>query len=206
MAGIDSGIVKRMFGDDLSLFWSLLGRMLRDFADLALPVTLDDSASRGELIARVHKLKGSAGIIGATHVIRFAGAAESALQQDRAIEVVEKTLQQLASALTTLRKDAAAVLDQEMEPTPEAAPSPGTADRQSDPTERIRALQALFESQDLSAIVRFSALSHSLTEILGEVRFAELREAVDHLAFPRAAQLLRETASVRKRARAAQVR
>jgi hypothetical protein len=45
-----------------------------------------------------------------------------------------------------------------------------------------------------------------LREILGEVRFGELRAAVDDLDFPRAARLLRETVSVRKRARAAQVR
>jgi HPt (histidine-containing phosphotransfer) domain-containing protein len=198
MDGIDSGIVQRMFGDDLSLFKSLLGRMLRDFADLAQPVSLHDKASRDGLMARLHKLKGSAGLIGATRVMRLAGAGETALQQDRAIEVVEKILGQLVSALTTLRQSAAPLLEQEVESAPNTPPAAGTADQPRDPNADLRELQALFESQDLAATVRFSALSRSLSELLDGVHFSELREAVDDLDFPRAARLLRDTVAVEK--------
>jgi CheY-like chemotaxis protein len=205
MAGIDSGVVQRMFGDDLSLFKSLLGRMLRDFADLERPVLLDDKASRDGLMARVHKLKGSAGLIGATRVMRLASAVETALQQDRAVEFVEKILGRLQSALTTLREDAAPLLEQEVESPPDVSPAAGTADQPRDPTAEIRELQALFESQDLEATVRFSALSRSLTELLDEAHFRELREAVDDLDFSRAARLLRDAAAVDKAAGAVRV-
>jgi signal transduction histidine kinase/HPt (histidine-containing phosphotransfer) domain-containing protein len=198
MDGIDPGIVQRMFGDDLSLFKSLLGRMLRDFADLAHPVSLRDKACRDRLMARAHKLKGSAGLIGATRVMRLAAAAETALQQDRAIEFVEKILGQLVSALTTLRESAAPLLGEEVESSPDASPAAGTADHPRDPKADMRELQALFESQDLAATVRYSTLSRSLSELLDEVHFNELREAVDDLDFPRAARLLRDTLAVEK--------
>jgi signal transduction histidine kinase/HPt (histidine-containing phosphotransfer) domain-containing protein len=198
MAGIDSAIVQRMFGEDLSLFKSLLGRMLRDFADLEQPVPLHDNASRDGLRARVHKLKGSAGLIGATRVMRLAGAVETALQQDRPIEFVEKIIRQLVAALTTLRADAAPLLEQEVELPPDAPPAAGTADQPRDPTAEIRELQGLFESQDLEATVRFSALSRSLSDLLDEAHFRELREAVDDLDFSHAARLLRDAAAVEK--------
>src|ERR1700730_1509390 len=109
MSSIDAGVVQQMFGDDLPMFRSLLARMLRDFADLALPIAVssDDQTSRNELKARTHKLKGSAGMIGATKVMRLAGAAEVALQDGRPADLVEGILGQLALALTTLREEAA---------------------------------------------------------------------------------------------------
>ncbi len=196
-AGIDSTIVQRMFGDEVSLFKSLLGRMLRDFADLEQPESPHDKASRERLKARMHKLKGSAGLIGATRVMRLAGAIETALLQDRAIEFVEKILRQLVAALKTLRDDAARLLEQEVELPPGVPPAAGTADHPRDPTAEIQELQALLESQDLEAVVLFGALSSSLSELLDEAHFRELREAVDDLDFSRAARLLRDGAAPR---------
>jgi hypothetical protein len=118
---------------------------------------------------------------------------------------VEKILRQLASALTTLREDAAPLLEEEIETIPDATPAAGREDHPSDHAAQIRELQVLLESQNLAASDKFSALSRSLREIPG-VRFDELREAVDDLDFPRAARLLRETVSVKKRARTARIR
>src|SRR3984957_19967163 len=85
MSSIDAGVVQQMFGDDLPMFKSLLARMLREFSDLALPIEVssDDQISRSDIKARAHKLKGSAGMIGATKVMRLAGAAEVALEERR---------------------------------------------------------------------------------------------------------------------------
>jgi HPt (histidine-containing phosphotransfer) domain-containing protein len=179
--------------------------MLRDFADLAQSVSLHNQASRDSVMARTHKLKGSAGMMGATHVMRLAGAAEAALQQDRAIEVVEKILLNLVAALTTLREGAALLLEQEIEPTLDATPTTGTPDRPSDAIAQFRELQLLLETQNLAATSRFSALSRSLREILDEVRFNEIREAIDDLDFPGAARLLRRAVNVKKRASAVRV-
>jgi HPt (histidine-containing phosphotransfer) domain-containing protein len=104
---IDADVVHAMFGDDQSLFKSLLKRMLREYADLALPISIAsiDQAARDLLEARAHKLKGSSGMIGATEVMRCAGETEQALRKKLPVEVADLTLSQLASALTTLLEE-----------------------------------------------------------------------------------------------------
>jgi HPt (histidine-containing phosphotransfer) domain-containing protein len=192
MSSIDAGVVQQMFGDDLTLFQSLLGRMLREFADLALPksVSSDDQPTRSEIKARTHKLKGSAGMIGATKVMRLAGAAEAALQESRPVDIIEGILTQLASALTTLREEAEPFL---AEPERHADSSVGTASRPKIGNADIHELCALLECQNLAAIDKFGLLSPSLSELVGAVRFDRLRDAIDGLDFQLGAELLRET-------------
>jgi PAS domain S-box-containing protein len=113
MPSIDAGIVRQMFGDDLSLFKFVLGRLLAEYADLALPISVPGAAStaRARLMARAHKLKGSAGMIGATHLMQLAGAAEEAMLQDLPQEEVAKSLHRLAASLATLREEASPFLE-----------------------------------------------------------------------------------------------
>jgi PAS domain S-box-containing protein len=192
MSSIDAGVVQQMFGDDLPLFKSLLARMLREFADLALPtsVSSDDQTTRSEIKARTHKLKGSAGMIGATKVMRLAGAAEVALQECRPADIIEGILTQLASALTTLREEAKPFL---AEPEQRADSNAGMTNRPNIGNADISELCALLECQNLAAIDRFCVLSPSLSELVGAVRFDRLRDAIDSLDFHLGAELLRET-------------
>jgi HPt (histidine-containing phosphotransfer) domain-containing protein len=194
MPSIDAGVVQQMFGDDMSLFKSLLARMLREFADLALPIAVasGDQAARSEIQGRVHKLKGSAGMIGATKVMRLAGATEIALQERRPADVVEEILAQLALALTALREDTQRLLEiQEQTADSDAkmsnSPNIGHAE--------IDELRTLLECQNLAAIDQFARLSASLSDLVGAVRFERLREAIDNLDFQLGAELLRETPS-----------
>ena len=189
LPSVDATVVQQMFGEDLSLFESLLARLLRDHADLALPAapTVGDEAVREELRRRVHKLKGSAGMIGATSVARLAGAAEAALQQSRPADAI---LKKLASALITLREEAQPLLDRQSKRQAEA---PRGAPDAHFETADIHELHALLHSQNLAAIDKFSALSPSLSEALGAERFQQLSTAVDNLEFTRGADLLRET-------------
>jgi len=189
MSSVDTGVVQQMFGDDLKMFKTLLSRMLREFAELALPnsSSIDDRNARCALKARVHKLKGSAGMVGANRVMRLAGAAEAALGEDRPDDFVEDILRQLAFALTTLR-DEADLLPQEPESSADAPtvcrPLVGGAD--------VEELCALLECQNLAAIDRFYLLAPSLTGVVGRVRFVRLRDAIDSLDFQLGAELLRE--------------
>jgi PAS domain S-box-containing protein len=188
---IDAGIVQQMFGDDLVLFKSLLVRLLREYADLTLPICIspNDEIMRGQLVRRTHKLKGSAGIIGAAGIARLAGAAHNALQQGREVGVVEGLLLRLASALSTLgeetklylkRQPAGPVTDVAVANHPDAA------------TPQLDALFALLESGNLAALDKFKGLSQPLSELLGPSRFGYLCTAVDNLDFELGAQLLRE--------------
>jgi HPt (histidine-containing phosphotransfer) domain-containing protein len=82
--------------------------LLREYADLALPICVspDNRAIRDLLRTRMHKLKGIAGMMGASRVMRLAFVAERILAKDRPGQRLEKVLRQLASALTTLGEEA----------------------------------------------------------------------------------------------------
>jgi PAS domain S-box-containing protein len=123
MASIDAGTVQQMFGDDLSLFKSLLARMLVEFADFALPIAVSpsDQHNLSRIQGRAHKLKGSAGMIGATRVMRLAGAVEAALQDGRTMNVVERILRQLAAALIALREETELLSDRKLDRDADAA-------------------------------------------------------------------------------------
>jgi len=193
---IDAEVVQVMFGGDLSLFKSLLARVLRDFADLALPISIAsiDQAARSLLEARAHKLRGSAGMIGATEVMRFAGAAEQALREGCPVDVAELTLRQLAAALTTLQEEADLLLDKP----PDADEGSGVevASCPSVETTDIDELRVLLASQNLAAIDRFNLLSRSLSELLGAARFERLGKAVENLDFALGAEVLNEILAV----------
>jgi len=193
MKSIDAGVVQQMFGDDLSLFKSLLSRMLRDNSELSLPlsVSLDDEAACRHLKERTHKLKGSAGMIGATHVMRFAGAAERALQEARPVDLVEGIFKKLAAALTTLGEEARLVLD--TQPPELSARGANAASHPSIAPADFDELCALLESQNLAAVDKFHLLSPALTGLLDVVRFERLHDAVENLDFQLGAELLRET-------------
>jgi PAS domain S-box-containing protein len=192
MPSIDAGIVQQMFGDDLTLFKSLLGRLLEEYTDLAVPVSVsaDDQAPRAQLTGRVHKLKGSAGMIGATDIMRLAGATEKALNQGRPVDAVEGLLRQLAVALATLGEEARSYSIQQVEWNENAGneavihPDAGTAE--------LDELCALLESQNLAALDKFNLISLSLGDMVGALRFDRLRSAIENLDFHQGAQLLRE--------------
>jgi CheY-like chemotaxis protein len=105
---IDPAAVKQMFGRDLGLFKLMLQRVLQEFADFGRTVSIPaaDSAGRSQLKARLHKLAGSAGMIGATQLMRVAASAERAIGGDASVDAAEESMRQLAIALNTLRDQA----------------------------------------------------------------------------------------------------
>jgi PAS domain S-box-containing protein len=191
ISSLDAGIVHQMFGDDLALFQSLLTRLLNEYTDLTIPISVspDDPTKRARLMGRAHKLKGSAGMIGATEIVRLAGAAESALHQGRPAATVEAVLQRLASALTALSAEAAPYLERQKELN--AAKPQGPANGNAD-IAQLNDLCVLLKGQDLAALNAFQLISSALSGMLGAVRFDRLRDAIDNLDFQQAAQLLRE--------------
>jgi PAS domain S-box-containing protein len=186
ISSVDANVVQRLFGEDLGLFNTLLRRMLLDFADFSLPMAVpaDDENLRKGLLARVHKLKGSAGMLGANKVMRLAGAAESALQHCQPVDRIDGILQQLSVALITLREEA------------EPALGPRTESDEGEPAaagvEQLDELCALLDHQNLEAMDRFAALATTLPGLIGDVRFKRLRSAVEDLDFVCGAAVLRE--------------
>jgi PAS domain S-box-containing protein len=192
MPSINATIVQQMFGDDHALFESLLVRMLRDNADLALPISVlsDDEAVRTEFKGRVHRLKGTAGMIGAAGIARLAGAAESALQQNRPVEAVERILRQLAAALTTLRDETDIFLA--TRPKQQAAAALNADKYPEVGAAEVDSLCALLDCQNLEAVNKFSAMSLSLRGLMDKGRFDRLHGAIDSLDFQLAVNILRD--------------
>jgi PAS domain S-box-containing protein len=186
---IDPGVVQQMFGNDLPLFRSLLGRVLNEYQDLALsPVKLPENAAAcSDLEMRTHRLKGSAGMLGAKEVRRCAGSVESALQEQRPPATIEQLLQQLAAALHTLGEQTRSLLQEPgspVEPTP-PAPAPEACAGELDE------LCFLLETQNLEALDKFSAMAPSLSAMLGARPLEAMRAAIQNLEFAAGAQLLR---------------
>jgi signal transduction histidine kinase/CheY-like chemotaxis protein len=191
VTGINPAMVGRMFGDERAVFASLLARVLHEFADFTAVLSgwSDQKESRARLQARAHKLKGSAAMIGATRVMRLAGAVETAVREDRHADLVGRLMRQLAAALATLREQAGNLM-----PSPPAqGVGFGQASARRIASSDIEELCQLLEGQDLAALDRFDALAQAWGEWLGEGRFGLIREAIDSLDFTGSAKLLRET-------------
>jgi CheY-like chemotaxis protein len=193
LSSIDSSSVRRMFGEDLSLFKTLLMRVVQEYADLALPIAApSDDATRSQLAGRAHKLKGSAGMIGANRVMKAAGAAEKALSTGQSAGVVEGTLVQLASALTILQEETEDLMGSQLR---DGVSAPQTSADRSPSAADLVELRELLDSHNLAALEKFNSLADSLTLALGAVPFGHLKRAIENLDFPLGVRLLRASTS-----------
>jgi CheY-like chemotaxis protein len=111
-ASIDAVAVQQMFGEDLGLFKLMLLRILQEYGDLGLTAStpLADPAAVMVLKARLHKLAGSAGMIGAMGVMKLAAAAQRAIEKGGSIAAAKGPMEQLALALVTLQEQSEPLL------------------------------------------------------------------------------------------------
>ena len=191
--------MRKRLGDDAALFGALLLRLLDEFVDLAIPAR--------EMLAqhqqRLHKLRGSAGILGAKAIWQDAGEAEAACAAGAFTRVAELTAV-LVQALATLRGDVDRVFPAQpaTASTPVAAGS-GTSDEPSEPcrplqSDELATLLDALRHQSLSALTHFEGLSGRLQDCLGQARYASLRVHLDNLHFAEAVNVL-ETAVAQER-------
>ena len=186
VAGIDTHQAMLRLGGDGSLFASILRRLLADYADLMLPSREEgDAAWRQAMAARVHKLRGSAGAVGAGPVMRLASAAEEAL---RAAGVAAlPALHALSRALQSLQAAAAPML---------AAQANGPSDRTgTDVAEPLTPAQRqeladLLRCSDLEALARIEQWASALRITLGSHVAGQLQAAAQALSFEHAGRLL----------------
>lgn len=188
--GVDAADAFRRLGGDRPLLLSVLRGLLREFGDLAgEDVALPVGEGAAALAARLHKLQGSAGLVGIEGVRQSAGAGEAALKAgdtDRA----EQALRDLNAALRRLSVSAQPYLEADKAAD---ADSSGEADPPVDPEGLALLIDALGR-QDLSAMSWFEEVGPSLRGSIGPERFAELDGAIRALQFKRAAEILRGAA------------
>ena len=183
--GIDMATARQLLCADHGLFIGLLERFVKDTASLPgeLPGWCRDTdpARREALLARLHKLRGAAGALGATDVAGISHRLEQALRQDLP---ADDLAQALADALARLAVAAGRALAEHQGTQTEAPPAaPARADA-------LRELAALLQRQDLDALERYGELAGGIRALAGDESEAALRDAVQSLDFVRASQLL----------------
>jgi len=200
-SNIDSKVARQMFGEDTGLFTSLLAHVLRDFPEFILPgsVGFPNDAGRPQLCARLHKFRGSAGVVGAHIVHRLAGAAEEALTTGQPREIVESLLQQLVAAFTALSEEVQPMLDVNVAKDAVAARERSASPPATQAT--IQDLLGLLDARNLEALDRFDVVASSLSTTLSAACFAQVRAAIEGLDFEVAAELLRGANAARCEAR-----
>jgi PAS domain S-box-containing protein len=183
LAGIDIDDARQRLGGDVALFRTLLAILIREFKEPGAVPDGSDAQAMAGCAARMHKLKGSAGMLGAKGIQRVAGDIEAACRAGDAAPL-DALMQALGVQLRLLRDS----VQRDAPPaTPQTAPAGNAGDID---TQALNALISGLRGHSLGALDSFAALSPALWHVLGSERFAQLRECVDTLQFDAAADLL----------------
>jgi PAS domain S-box-containing protein len=184
-AGIDSDDARLRLGGDVALFRTLIDSLIREFAEPhAVPDDSDPQAMAG-CAARMHKLKGSASMLGAKDIQRVAGDIEAACRAGNSTPL-DSLMHALDAQLRVLR-------DSVQRDAPPAEPQTAPAGDAGDiDAPALNALISELRGHSLGALDSFAALSPALQQVLGSEGFAQLRECIDTLQFDDAADVLEQ--------------
>jgi PAS domain S-box-containing protein len=198
VSGIDTEDAAARLNHQRDLFIRLLQLMAKDFADLlALPTDGDglshlvDPASRKAVAQRVHRLRGSAGSVGARGLLEAATAAERALLEN-SIDAVQRLIE-MKQALGELVRGIHHMLDAEKN-LPARVNAAGV-NAHLDPA-AVRELLHLLQTQDLMALDRYAEMQATLDVCMRPEDAQELAAAMQVLDFYRAAGALCKLESV----------
>ena len=189
--GIDSADVSQRLCGDSALFRSMLKRLFKEFDDVSIAPA--DAAPVAQHASRMHKLKGSAGMLGATVVHRLAGDAETACRAGDA-DLAAGHAVQLTEQLRRLKASCAAFLAEAVAP---AHPLPSASEGGVEP-QAVEQLIELLRKQNLSATTQFVALAPDLANLTGARGYELLCDHMENLQFGAAAELLAEACRHRR--------
>jgi len=105
--GIDAPDVRARMNGDFALFMALLTRLMNEFSDLAVCAMNEDPDTLAPYRARLHNLKGSAGMLGAKAIAQLAGEAEAAFARNDTARASQLATR-IAAQLEGLREQALA--------------------------------------------------------------------------------------------------
>jgi PAS domain S-box-containing protein len=181
--GVLSADARLRLSDDVRLFLSSLARLLVEFSDLTMPA--EAQCDLVQQAARMHKLKGSAGMLGAKTIHALASQAETACvggSWERASEIAVM----LSEHMQRLRDSATPVINAARARTDGLV----TAEEAGLTPDLLNELAQLLQQQNLSALDRFRCLEPQLRRHLGADRFESLRTHIDALQFTLGADIL----------------
>lgn len=184
--GIDGRDAAMRLSGDFELFVRMLGRLVQEFRDLANPLAPPEtSAAAAVMAARVHKLRGAAGMLGAVPLQKAAEEVENMLRGGEA-DPAGRLFGNLAAQVQRMLRASAPVLAEAGKTSPPPADSVAAP---PDPA-ALNQLLAHIRQQSLAALECFKSLEPSLRAAMDEGAFVALRDAVENLQFQEAAKLL----------------
>jgi signal transduction histidine kinase/CheY-like chemotaxis protein/HAMP domain-containing protein/HPt (histidine-containing phosphotransfer) domain-containing protein len=192
IAGVDAEMVPATLRMDRSLFLSLLKRFLLEFGDVGnTSALLMTEPGRAILASRMHKLRGSAYVVGASGVGAYAEKLERELQAESSASDCQLTLAHLANELMTLSSGAEPhlrALDEQERIKDDAE------EVLTEPVDRagLDELRAMLRLQNMDAVDVFDRLAPGLRASLQRPAFVLLRASVHDLDFAEALVILRD--------------
>ncbi|WP_413701933.1 Hpt domain-containing protein [Psychromonas sp. KJ10-10] len=182
-----------LFQGDLDLFEFSLRRLFEEHNDLDSLVgnglSLSDQDYRNELATKVHKLRGSAGMVGAKELYNMASQAEISLRKGTQ-EHQRELLIDIVNGLQALQKNSEKFLDLQLK-------SKLASNKQSDPavekmgSSEVEKLIFALENNDLSVIDIVEEQTSSIVALLGEETFNDFNHQVTSLNYAKVADILK---------------
>jgi HPt (histidine-containing phosphotransfer) domain-containing protein len=182
--GIDAADASDRLSGDSVLLLVMLKRLLSEFSDVTLPAGADALvlALHG---ARMHKLRGGAGLLGAKVISQLASEAETACGEGGVGRAAQLTTE-LATRLEALAESAAPALNNMVTAADDAVVA--SAD-EADP-QVVVDLVELLRQHDLSSLDYVHTVSPQLRRLLGKQSYVAVRHHIDNLQFNDASRML----------------
>ena len=181
-----------LFQGDKTLFTFTLQGLLKEHISLeticvnTLP-NLKSKAERLVLAARIHKLRGSAGMIGATKLYKLASDTEIRLRKGH-YDVLD-LLEGVSKALTALRHNSASFLESQAEMRQQESRLV-SAKSSVITTPKLQALIEKLDNNDLSASAMLREYGPNIRELLGHKTYDDLHAMIQQLDYENASELL----------------
>lgn len=164
----------------------MMRHLLDEYGEMGrtAPAVPLDKASRSLMRARMHKLRGSAGALGAPEIQQLAATLEARLTVDDGGLGLEALLTRLSTAI--------GVLESSFEAWAASLPPPDApiTESQVPPDEAVTRLRLLLQDQDMEAVGWVRQCAKGLRGVLGATGHEEVAACVERLDFRRALELL----------------
>ncbi len=194
IAGIDDpAAIKDILGGDAETFLSLVAALLaeHDPDQLRASATRVGSADRDDIRQQLHKLRGSAGSLGATATAETAGRLETGIRGGELSDAeLHDGLLLLADQLDDIRDHLPDDTGRMPSSDDSDASGGGTNTQLPLDTGELRYFRALLTNHDLAADSWLNDADDQLRATLGSADHAALQSAVRNLQFDRAAELI----------------
>ncbi|MBP6901007.1 MAG: CHASE domain-containing protein [Burkholderiaceae bacterium] len=195
--GVDLAEAEAVLGPDPQAFARLMQRLLQEAAPFAqaTPPAMPDAASRQHRLQRLHRLRGSAGMLGARALQQALAEAEAALRAALAASSEGADAAEPPAVPATVWAELAQQVQRLQQQAPGLAPwlataTPAPASGSGPEAAELQAWRALLAQHDLAAVTRFQALAPGLRAVLDGPRYRQLEAAVQALEFEAAAALV----------------